>query len=147
MKRVAYEFLARRSGAPQKLWRHAARYRVAPGAIPHVPTLHAPQLSQSALRGASPALISRATFSDYAGGRGCAVRPPDDPLELEPDDPLELDPDDLDDPDEEEPEPPLRDDDAPLNDEPLEDPGVYPTPLMTFPCCVCSPRTTTTGAP
>ena len=58
------------------------------------------------------------------------MRPPDDPLELEPDDD-----DDPDDPDDDEPELPLCDDDAPLVVVPLDEPDVYPTPLMTFPCC------------
>jgi len=78
----------------------------------------------------------------YAGGRGCAVRPLDDPLELEPDG-LEDEPDD-DDPD---PEPDERDDEPPLDEVPLDDPDVYPTPLITFPCGGSAPRTITTGAP
>jgi hypothetical protein len=85
---------------------------------------------------------------NHVGGRGIAVRPPDDPLELEPDDDDDPDdPDEPDDPDDDEPELPLRDDDAPLV-VPLDEPDVYPTPLMTFPCCCVSvPRTMTTGAP
>jgi len=63
--------------------------------------------------------LSRATFSNHSGGRGCAVRPPDDPLELAPDDD---DPDEPDDPDDE-PESPDRDDDAPLV-VPLDEPDV-----------------------
>jgi len=58
----------------------------------------------------------------YAGGRGWAVRPLDDPLELElePDDP-----EDPDEPDEDDPEPDDRDDEPPpFDDEPLDVPGV-----------------------
>jgi hypothetical protein len=62
---------------------------------------------------------SHSISSNHAGGRGIAVRPPDDPLELEPDDD---DPDEPDDPDDE-PELPVCDDDAPLV-VPLEDPDV-----------------------
>ena len=71
------------------------------------------------------------------------MRPLDDPLELEPDDPE--DPDDPDEP-EDDPEPDVRDEE-PLLDVPLDEPDVYPTPLITLPCCVSAPRTTTTGAP
>jgi len=82
----------------------------------------------------------------HVGGRGCAVRPAlEDPLELDPDDPDEPDePDELLDP-----EPSVLDevDDDPLLLEPLDEPDVYPTPLMTLPCGVSLPRTTTIGAP
>jgi hypothetical protein len=89
-------------------------------------------------------------IASHVGGRGCAVRPPpEDPLELDPDDPE--DPDEPDDPDDPvDPEPPVRedvDDDPPLVLVPLDEPDVYPTPLMTFPCGVSLPRITTIGAP
>ena len=103
----------------KELLRGASRCRGAPGAIPRVPTLHASQHSHSALEASEFTQPSRATFSNHAGGRGCAVRPPDDPLELAPDDD---DPDEPDDPDDD-PESPDRDDDAPLV-VPLDEPDV-----------------------
>src|SRR4051812_5265856 len=101
------------------MWRGASRCRVAPERSPEYQRSMPPNFLTRRSRRDSSLNLSRATFSNYTGGRACAVRPPDDPLELEPDDD---DPDEPDDPDDE-PELPDRDDDAPLV-VPLEEPDV-----------------------